>query len=622
MIFVLVLAANSISPASAAVTWSQTSTLDTTFDGSVYNSQYDLEYTSAYIFDNDTDAIYFYLDFAKVPTVNMFNDGNSSYAVIYLDYDFNNKADAYLFTDDVTLETDSTSVQGLATTSTGGVATFSNCKVSVFGNIAKSQKWIGFKTSRTCIGLPKSFGLRGGARYNSKNSENSYDFAPLNYFRVNLPTTTTGGSTATSIPDVGATFTLPSTKANDSTAANSYSESPQDLSKLSEDLLPSVVTVQCDGGSGTGWSADVAMSTDLLSAGYKSLVLTNHHVIENCLTNKSVTVVLNSKVSLPGTIVSWGKYDDIAGVAVKTTIPALQWVGSNPKQGWWVGVLGSPLGVSGILTTGIISSTNSMRSTFTFTAAINPGNSGGPVFDSTGRVLGLASSKNLISTDLLAEGFGNAQGTPLLCSIIVSCVIEKNPWNGTPKYAASSALVSKAASDAAAKIAQDKAVADAKAAAEAAAKIALDKAVADAKTASDAAAKIALDKAVADAKAAAEAAAKIALDKAVADAKAVAEAIAKVDLDKVLADNRVISEQLTKLQGDYSTLNTSNLSYLSKYSEAMTQIEALKGNIQSLQAQVAELLKPRPETIVCKKGTNIKVVKALSPKCPTGYKKV
>ena len=54
----------------------------------------------------------------------------------------------------------------------------------------------------------------------------------------------------------------------------------------------------------------------------------------------------------------------------------------------------------------------------------------------------------------------------------------------------------------------------------------------------------------------------------------------------------------------------------------MTQIEALKGNIQSLQAQVAELLKPRPETIVCKKGTNIKVVKALSPKCPTGYKKV
>jgi hypothetical protein len=325
------------------------------------------------------------------------------------------------------------------------------------------------------------------------------------------------------------------------------------------------------------------MSTDLLSAGYKSLVVTNHHVIEDCLTSKSVILVLNNKVSLPGTIVSWSKYDDIAGVAVKTTIPELQWVGSNPKQGWWVGVLGSPLGVSGILTTGIISSTNSIGSRFTFTAAINPGNSGGPVFDSTGRVLGLATSKNLISTDSIAEGFGNAQGTPLLCSVIVSCVIEKSPWNATPKYASSSSL--------------------------------------NAKAASDAAAKIALDKAVADAKAASDAAAKIALDKAVADAKAASDAAAKISLDKFLADNRVISEQLTKLQGEYSTLNTSNLNYLSKYSEAMTQIEALKGNIQSLQAQVAELLKPKPETIVCKKGTSIKVVKALAPKCPAGYKK-
>ena len=581
-ILVVALVANSISPASAALTWSQTSTLDTTFDGSLYNPQYDLEYTTAAIFDNSTDKINFYLEFAKVPTVDMFNTGNAAFGAIYLDYDFDNKANFALYTKDVSLKTDLTAVDGLANIWVGGDNVFSSCAVSVFTNIAEGKKWIGFSASRACMGLPKSFGLLGLAQNNSKNSGKDFDFAPSNYFRVNLPTATSGSTSSSTIPDISATFALPTTKANESKAANTYSDPPQDLSKLSEDLLPSVVTVQCGSGSGTGWSADVTMSTELQSAGFKSLVLTNHHVIENCLSSKSVTLVLNSKASLPGTIVSWSKNDDIAGIAVKSTIPVLQWIGSTPKQGWWVGVLGSPLGVSGILTTGIISSTNSIGSRFTFTAAINPGNSGGPVFDSTGRVLGLATSKNLISTDSIAEGFGNAQGTPLLCSVIINCTIEKNPWNATPKFAATPSVV--------------------------------DKAVAEA-------AKIAQDKAVADAKAAAEAAAKIAQDKAVADAKAAAEAAAKAALDKAAADNRATSDLLAKLQNDYSNLSANYTNYLNKYNEATSQIEFLQGVVKTLQAQVTELLKPKPETIVCTKGTTYKVVKGISPKCPAGYKK-
>jgi hypothetical protein len=225
--------------------------------------------------------------------------------------------------------------------------------------------------------------------------------------------------------------------------------------------------------------------------------------------------------------------------------------------------LGSPLGVSGILTTGIISSTNSIGSSFTFTAAINPGNSGGPVFDSTGRVLGLATSKNLISTDSIAEGFGNAQGTPLLCSVIINCTIEKNPWNAPPKFAAAPSVLDKAAAEAA----------------------------------------------------------KIAQDKAVADAKAAAEAVAKTALDKAAADNRVTSDLLAKLQSDYSNLSANYTTYLNKYNEATSQIEFLQGVVKTLQAQVTELLKPKPETIVCTKGTTYKVVKGISPKCPAGYKK-
>ena len=660
--FVLILALvnSSISSANAALTWSQSSTLDTTFDGSLYNSQYDLEYSSAAIFDNNADKISFYLEFAQVPTTKIFDTGKGSFGAIFLDYDFDNDNDFALYVQDITLTTDLSGVKGFANSWPGGIQTYSSCAVSVFTNINENDRWIGFSVSRDCIGLPKTFGLKGLARNDYKNLGKDYDYAPTNYFRVNLPTTTSGGSSSTTIPDVGATFTLPITKANESKAANSYSDSPQDLSKLSEDLLPSVVTVQCAGGSGTGWSADVTMSTDLQSAGYRSLVVTNHHVIEDCLTSKSVTLVLNGKVTLAGTIVSWSKNDDIAGIAVKSSIPSMQWIGSNPKQGWWVGVLGSPLGVSGILTTGIISSTNSLSSRFTFTAAINPGNSGGPVFDNTGRVLGLATSKNLISTDSIAEGFGNAQGTPLLCSVIVSCVVEKNPWNATPKYAASTSLIASAAAEAAAKIALDKAVADAKAAAEAAAKIAQDKAVADAKNAAEAAAKIIRDKAVADAKAAAEAlakyesavanakaaaeaVAKIEQDKAVAEAKSAAEAAAKIALDKTLneakteakaaeaaakiaqesaaSENRTTSELLAKLQNDFSSLSANYANYLNKYNEATSQIEFLQGVVKTLQVQVTALLKPKSETIVCTKGSAFKVVKGITPKCPVGYKK-
>ena len=50
-------------PANAAVTWSQVSKFDTSYDGKTPNSSYDLEFSSVYIFDNETDDIYFYLEF-------------------------------------------------------------------------------------------------------------------------------------------------------------------------------------------------------------------------------------------------------------------------------------------------------------------------------------------------------------------------------------------------------------------------------------------------------------------------------------------------------------------------------------------------------------------------------
>ncbi len=101
-----------------------------------------------------------------------------------------------------------------------------------------------------------------------------------------------------------------------------------------------------------------------------------------------------------------------------------------------------------------------------------------------------------------------------------------------------------------------------------------------------------------------------------AEAKAAAELKAKQE-----AENRAkaAEEALTKSQIDFAALSSNFNSTLTKLNEATAQIEFLQGIIKNLQTQVSDLMKPKAETIVCKKGTLLKIVKQINPKCPKGY---
>ena len=576
----------------ADITWSQTSKYDAVYDGKSYNRQYDLDYSSVYIFDNDPDLINFYLVFKDVPQVNMFNDGLGSFAFIGLDYNFDGNDEYSLDVQDITLKTDRSTVQDYAYNRQ--TDKFTSCATGIFTNIDDNSNWIGIQVSRSCIGLPKTFDMHGYAEYNDKNNVGSYDTAPYPSMRVNLPGSTSGSSTGST--SAGSTYTLPETVANSSKSASNFTEPPKDLSKLSEELLPSVVTVKCAGGSGTGWSADAKLSSSLTGAGFKSIVITNHHVIEDCLGSKDVTLVLSNSTSVAGKVVSWNESNDVAGVVTSTLIPPLQWVGALPKQGWWVGVLGSPLGKANILTTGIVSSINTLAKTFTLTAPINPGNSGGPVFDSTGRVLGLATSKNLLSSGALSEGFGNAHGVPLLCTTVITCAAEKDPWGGVSKFAA----ISTAELEAAAKVeaeAKAKAEAEAKARAEAEAKV----------------------------KAEAELEAKLRgemrsqcidfngkLDLAIFNANSAR--ITYPSSSSVFAG--IVSIAPSALDCDYINVTTFNSELQSK-ERILTSLE---GSITSAIA-TAKTNAMKKKIITCVKGNLTKKVSAINPKCPKGYKK-
>lgn len=224
-------------------------------------------------------------------------------------------------------------------------------------------------------------------------------------------------------------FSLIVPNAFSATATTSPASPPNDLVNLAAKTTKSVVTVLCGNSIGSGWSASINISPSEIQNGNKSFIVTNHHVIEECTVNRQVTLILSDQSKVSGSVYSWDETNDLASIFTTTDIPKLQWEGSTPQQGWWVGVLGSPLGFPGILTTGIVSSVN--KSTFkgTTNAAINPGNSGGPVFDRSGRVIGLATAiyRN-------AQAFGIFHGTPLLCIRILSCGAPSGVWSGlTPE---------------------------------------------------------------------------------------------------------------------------------------------------------------------------------------------
>ena len=132
-------------------------------------------------------------------------------------------------------------------------------------------------------------------------------------------------------------------------------------------------------------------------------LLTNNHVVANAMTIK---VILNDGREYAAKVLGRDESYDLAVLKIKTTgLKALQFGDSDKVQvGDSVIAFGSPLGLSGTVTQGIISakdrpvtagdddSSTSFISALQTDAAINPGNSGGPLVDATGAVIGVNSA--------------------------------------------------------------------------------------------------------------------------------------------------------------------------------------------------------------------------------------
>ena len=201
---------------------------------------------------------------------------------------------------------------------------------------------------------------------------------------------------------------------NLSRVTNSVERPPGSVADLAQRVIPSVVSIEASskngGSTGTGFVIE--------SNGY---ILTNNHVIEEAATNNgSIDVRLNNGQKFVAKIIGRDSAYDLAVIKIATTgLIALQ-LGDSDKVavGDSVIAIGSPLGLSGTVTLGIISakdravtageagSDNSFINALQTDAAINPGNSGGPLIDSTGAVIGVNSA---IAT--LGSSFGSQSGS-------------------------------------------------------------------------------------------------------------------------------------------------------------------------------------------------------------------
>lgn len=140
----------------------------------------------------------------------------------------------------------------------------------------------------------------------------------------------------------------------------------------------SVVQVVTENGFGSGFFF-----------GDGSLVATNHHVIAGA---SNIRITTGSGIEFAITrIVRTDASLDLAILAVPVKGPPLRLVTAIPEIGANAYAIGSPRGLEGTLSVGIISGlrTDGARALLQFSAAISPGSSGGPVLDDQGRVVGV-----------------------------------------------------------------------------------------------------------------------------------------------------------------------------------------------------------------------------------------
>ncbi|MFJ2276524.1 S1C family serine protease [Streptomyces sp. NPDC087866] len=188
------------------------------------------------------------------------------------------------------------------------------------------------------------------------------------------------------------------------------SANPQDLKRdpgtvagVAAKALPSVVTIEAQGGDGEGGTGTGFVYDK------EGHILTNNHVVASAADSGQLTATFSNGKKYDAEVVGRAQGYDVAVIKLKNPPKSLTPLPVGNSDQVAVGdstiAIGAPFGLSNTVTTGIISAknrpvasgdgtggSNSYMSALQTDASINPGNSGGPLLSSGGAVIGINSA--------------------------------------------------------------------------------------------------------------------------------------------------------------------------------------------------------------------------------------
>ena len=188
-------------------------------------------------------------------------------------------------------------------------------------------------------------------------------------------------------------------------------------------VLPAVVSLEYRVGDQGGFGSGVVID----GHGY---LLTNNHVVAPAadVPHSTLEAVFSDGTRLPARIVGRDPKTDLAVVKVDVANPTVARLGRSSalKPGDPVIAIGSPLGLAGTVTSGIVSAVNrpvrleadggngnAVIDAIQTDAAINPGNSGGALVDGAGAVVGINTAIRTLGADVGGGSIGLGFAIPI-----------------------------------------------------------------------------------------------------------------------------------------------------------------------------------------------------------------
>lgn len=221
-------------------------------------------------------------------------------------------------------------------------------------------------------------------------------------------------------------------------AGNDLYSAPKDMEKFIDAMDNATVRVECITGDGTvtwgtGWGINLTDSADTTTDNAEPYeIVTNWHVIEECISvgNVSIYLVSSPKVPHSATIFSYDNsfdskagWGDLAILTTATEVPSLETAKEAPKKLQWALAIGNPAdytdqALTNHMTLGVVSDYLVDRKWVVSSAEVNPGNSGGPLLNSQGAVMAINTWTDVRDG---IQGMFYSVAASQLCNKVLNC---------------------------------------------------------------------------------------------------------------------------------------------------------------------------------------------------------